>query len=349
MHSVRFLQIEPTTRCNFTCGFCAGRKMPQADLSQQTFQAALSAFPDVEHIELQGEGESLMHPLIFDFIAQARAKNVRVSFITNGSYLSDENVARLLDLGIERISVSIESARADLFRKIRGGKLEKVRRGLATLLAERTRRGLDRPSVGLSITVLKSTQGELPAILALYEELGLDGGITMQPLERKADYAKIYSDEIAQETLSDQEAGTLWVKFLANPSVVALQKRRSKVPGFYDQLMADWKPASRRCPWLDAGTYVSNDGRVSPCCMIKDPAHALGQLGVDSPAQLLAARSKLAQTLARGQIPPPCQGCELARFAVLKKPSLIYWGLRGVWERLFGRLPQQPYPKQTAG
>src|SRR5262245_45883400 len=60
--SVRFLQIEPTTRCNFTCGFCAGRAMAQTDLPFERFAETLDSFPAVEHIELQGEGESLMHP-----------------------------------------------------------------------------------------------------------------------------------------------------------------------------------------------------------------------------------------------------------------------------------------------
>lgn len=333
--STQFLQIEPTTRCNFTCGFCAGRKMPQADLPAERFTLALDAFPDLRHIELQGEGESFMHARFFDMIGEARARGIRVSIITNGSYLSQPNVDKLLDVGIERVSVSMESADEGLFRQIRGGRLDKVKRGIETLVTTRKARGLDRPSVGLSITVLKKTRDELPGILALYDELGLDGGITLQPLERKADYAKVYDAEMAAQTLDDAEVGDVWVQFLGDQTVRALQKQKSKVPGFYDELMAGWRPGLRRCPWLDGGVFVSHDGRVSPCCMVKAPEHALGRIE-DGPEKIEANREVLRAELKRGKIPAPCQGCELARFSVIGKPELVYWGVRGLWRRLFG-------------
>ncbi len=348
METLRFLQIEPTTRCNFTCGFCAGRAMPQTDLAFSTFEATLAAFPELQHIELQGEGESLMHPRFFDMIAAAKARGVRVSFITNGSYLSQENVDRLLDVGVERVSVSMESADAGLFRQIRGGKLDKVQRGIETLIQTRDRRGLDRPSVGLSITVLQRTRGELPAIVALYERLGLDGGMTIQPLERKADYQRCYDEQMSKETLSDKEVGDVWVEFLGDRTIRALQQKKSKVPGFYDELMADWRPGKRACPWLDQGTYISNDGRVSPCCMVKDEAHALGRMGVDSPETILSRRTALREQLKAGEIPTPCKGCELARFSIIGKRELMYWGVRGLWQRWFGRLGARPEDRLPA-
>ena len=342
MPAMRFLQIEPTTRCNFTCGFCAGRAMPQTDIGASTFDAALATFPDLQHVELQGEGESLMHPRFFDMVQVARDRGVRISFITNGSYLSQQNVDRLLAAGIERVSVSIESADEGMFRKIRGGKLDKVVRGIETLLGSRHRLGLDRPSVGFSITVLQRTRGELPAIIALYEKLGLDGGVTIQPLERKADYAKGYDAEMQRETLSDDEVGDVWVEFLGDRTIRALQKRKSSVPGFYDELMASWRPGQKRCPWLDSGAFVGNDGRVTPCCMVKDPRHALGTIGVDSASAILARRDELRGQLAAGQIPAPCQGCELAKFSIIGKTELMYWGVRGLWQRWFGRLGARP-------
>ena len=39
--TISHLQMEPTTRCNFTCGFCWGRHLPQEDIAFETAEKAL--------------------------------------------------------------------------------------------------------------------------------------------------------------------------------------------------------------------------------------------------------------------------------------------------------------------
>lgn len=306
-------------------------------MTYERFEAVLDAFPDLDHIELQGEGESLMHPRFLDMVSEARRRGVRISFISNGSLLNPEPVARLLDLGIDKISVSIESPDEEEFRTIRGGKLSKVVRNLEHLMSERTRLGLDRPVVGFSITVLKSTQHRLHEIIALYRRLGLDGGITLQPLQRMEAYAGHYGEAMNAQALDDDEVEAIWHKFFADKQVRAVEKTRGSVPGFFDEMMEGWKPATGKCPWLERGLYVHNSGHVTGCCMIKDvERHGFGRVGDDSLEDMLGRRSALAGELASGTIPAPCQGCELARFAVMKKSQLVGFGLRGLWARLFG-------------
>ena len=90
---VPFLQIEPTTRCNFTCGFCAGRQMTQSDMNIETFEAIISTMTGVRHIELQGEGEPLLVHDFFEMVqcAYALQPGVDISFITNGSFFTRSN------------------------------------------------------------------------------------------------------------------------------------------------------------------------------------------------------------------------------------------------------------------
>jgi MoaA/NifB/PqqE/SkfB family radical SAM enzyme len=315
--TIEFLQIEPTTRCNFTCGFCCGRSMTQSDLDFAAFERAVARFPGLRHLELQGEGEPLLHPRLFDMIAAARARGIVVSLITNGSLLTAEAAAGLTRGGVEKISISIESADPDRFRAIRGGKLEKVIEGVARLVAAKAGRAL--PRIGFSVTMLRSTADDLEGIVALYERLGLDGGITTQALQRMPGYLAIYPPEVERELLDAREADARYVRFYRRTRAIANPVWSNG--GFYARLMAGWRPTSRRCPWLERGAYVSRDGVVTACCMIKDERHALGRIA-DGDAQVLGRRAAMRGALARGETPAPCEGCEIARYAVMSKLDL---------------------------
>ena len=312
---MEFLQIEPTTRCNFTCGFCCGRSMTQSDLDFATFEKTLATFPHVRYVELQGEGEPLLHPRFFDMLAAARSRGIQVSMITNGSLLTEEAVAQIVAGGVEKISISIESADPAQFRQIRGGKLEKVIDGIARLVA--AKRGL--PRVGFSVTMLRSTSSALDGIIALYERLKMDGGITTQALQRMPGYLASYPPAMQDELLDERAADARYVRFYRRTRAIANPTWGNG--GFYARLMAGWKPASRRCPWLDKGAYVSRGGVVSACCMIKDETHALGRVD-DDPAAIEAKRAAMRDQLARGVTPAPCTGCEIARYATAGKLDL---------------------------
>jgi MoaA/NifB/PqqE/SkfB family radical SAM enzyme len=135
LHNAAFLQIEPTTRCNFTCGFCAGRHMPQQNMAVERLEEVLRAVAPsplpspirgegescgLRHVELQGEGEPMLHPRFFEMAEMIRRLHPRakISLITNGSLLNEENVARIIEIGFHKISVSIESPDPQAFAEL---------------------------------------------------------------------------------------------------------------------------------------------------------------------------------------------------------------------------------------
>lgn len=317
MQAVQFLEIEPTTRCNFTCGFCVGRHMVQQDVSLSTFRAALDAFPGTTHLELQGEGEPLLQPQFFEMVAAARARGIGVSCITNGSLLSAENVGRLLDADLDKVMVSFESLDAETFRRLRGGIIEKVIEGLGRLARERDARGRRRPAIGLAVTVLKDTVGELPAFVALYRRLGLDGGINLQPLNPMPGYRTHYDPSLAGQMISDRELREHVERLRAEPVYGIALDGTASTRGFFDELFAGFEPSRRVCPWLERGAFVTADGWVTPCCTIKDGEKAgMGKVGEATAAELDAARRALATELGEGRTPAPCQGCAIAAMAI---------------------------------
>ena len=312
---VPFLQIEPTTRCNYTCGFCAGRNMEQRDLAPADLERLLDGVEGLQHVELQGEGEPLMHPRFFNMIAAIhhRFPGVGVSLITNGSLVTDENIAALLEHRVARIFVSMESADNERFQAIRGGTFGRVKRGIRRFLDERADRGLSQPTLGIAVTVLRSTAEDLFTTIApLYRELGLDGGIMVQPLQGMAQYTRWYSDAMLGECMTADDNARFNQRVGASPETIALMRERGNGPGFYELLYGSTQGRAL-CPWLENGLYVGMDGAVVPCCHIKDSArHALGRVGEDMDA-IGQRRRQLAGQLAAGQVPPTCAGCGLAR------------------------------------
>lgn len=316
---VVFAQVEPTTRCNYICGFCSGRQMDQSDIAVEDFTRLLDTFPDLEHIELQGEGEPLLHKGFFEMARQARSRGVQLSMITNGSLLSPARVDAILDVGFEAINVSVESPDEAEFRKIRGGSFRKVRQGIARLLQARRERGLETPMVGFAITVLKHTVDRLPEIAEVYEELGMDGGVTLQPLNQMANYQEVYGPEIAEQLMDRADTERLWALVAANAKVSAMLAAAQNSRHFYPALsrrFATW----HGCPWVKGALYVDRHGGITSCCMVKDSAaDGLGKLGLTPVEAVLAKRQEIDAALAAGHPPAQCAGCGYYRAPEARK------------------------------
>ena len=322
---VRLLQIEPTTRCNYTCGFCVGRHLDQSDLSLDTFRHALDLLPELERLEIHGEGEPLMHPDFFEMARLARERGIRLSTITNGSLFSTERIEQILESGLDTLFVSIESPREEEFRDIRGGILSKVVDGIRALLAARRARQLVHPTVGFSVTVLKRTQALMPEIAALYAELGMDGGISAHMLNTMPSYTGFYNSAMAGQLLSPMEQALAWTRYARIIQEPAYQASSAAVH-FSDEVFGQNDPARqsttvrhklakeyRSCPWLDEGLYVNRHGQASGCARIKDTARfGLGDVRRDALDTVLSRRAELGDALRAGDTPAACAGCFVA-------------------------------------
>jgi MoaA/NifB/PqqE/SkfB family radical SAM enzyme len=292
--------------------------MRQGDLGWETFERFLAINPDLQHVELQGEGEPLMHPRFFDMVSACRARGIRVSLITNGSVFTRENVDRLIGDAVESIHVSLESADADEFRTIRGGKFSKVVEGLRLLVARRRELGRDRPVVGFSVTVLRRTLEAIHDIVALYKQLELDGGIGVQLLQDMSCYTQNYDREMLEQLVPQD----LWRRYApVFDAAVKAVPVRADAWSYYGALFGEFDPASRTCPWLERGSYLTIDGAVTGCCLMKNPDHAFGNVMTDPPAVIADRRRALAEMLQQGVVPAPCTGCGVARAVTRTMPG----------------------------
>ncbi len=171
-------QVEVTTRCNFKCTMCprtysSGEK--NLDFSWDLFERFSAFFSKLRLVHLQGWGEPLLHPRIFDMAALVRQKNAQVAFTTNGSLLDERAIAEILHLPMQHVTVSIAGAEASVHDAIRvGSDLDALMGRVSNLVAARKRKGLKEPVVHLSYMVTRASVSGLPEMVRKACEIGVD-------------------------------------------------------------------------------------------------------------------------------------------------------------------------------
>lgn len=139
---IEYLRLSVTDRCDFRCVYCMAEHMTflprKAILSLEELALVARAFVElgVKKIRLTG-GEPLLRrdlPWLVENIAHLPGLQ-EVTLTTNGSQLSSQ-AQTLLQAGVKRINVSLDSLDAERFRQItRSGDLNAVLAGLAAAKA----------------------------------------------------------------------------------------------------------------------------------------------------------------------------------------------------------------------
>lgn len=305
MKNITYLQIEPTTRCNFRCIFCCRSKLEQKDIDIPLFKLALEELPSMYQIHVQGEGEPLLHPEIIEMFRLARKKAHILTTITNGSLLK-KYYKELVDCGIDRIGISIETVDNDAFHRIRGGSLDSIIEGIKQVIQYKKNSKSARPALGFEVALLKENIPELRKIAELYRTLEMDGGISVQPLNTTPFYLDNYDDYLKTQVLASADNlylakevekinRNLHINELVNQSLPLRQSFMKE----------------KECPMLASGLFVHSTGNVTFCCLIKSGEHAfLGDLRNGEIYDILNERSRRLQKYEKfGVYPYECRNC----------------------------------------
>jgi len=131
-----YLQIEPTSICNYRCVFCyqTDNKFNKRStgfmghMKLQTFKLIIDqAKNNIEFISLASRGEPLLCPEIKKMLAYTRGKFLNLKINTNASLLDEEMSHSILKSGVKTLVFSADAASSDLYSRLRvNGKLEKI-------------------------------------------------------------------------------------------------------------------------------------------------------------------------------------------------------------------------------
>ncbi|MEW6662411.1 MAG: radical SAM/SPASM domain-containing protein [Bacillota bacterium] len=174
---LKAVQVEVTTRCNFSCKMCPGcsGEAVQRDMEWSTYLNLAEDFAMAELVYLQGWGEPLLHPKILDMVGLAKSKGCQVGFTTNGSFLHRELISRLVEKGIDFVTVSFAGATAATHEGIRkGSKYDGLVANVNRLVELRQLAGLNRPKITFSYLMMEANLPELSQAVELAHRLGCD-------------------------------------------------------------------------------------------------------------------------------------------------------------------------------
>jgi len=159
-------------RCNLACKHCysisADTDFPGELSTEEVYRVMddLKGFR-VPVLILSG-GEPLMRPDIFDISRRAKQMGFYVGLSTNGTLIDESNIDRIAETGYDYVGISIDGLREthDRFRRLEGAYDASMK---AIRLCHA--RGI---KVGMRFTMTQDNARELPELLDLMEQEGID-------------------------------------------------------------------------------------------------------------------------------------------------------------------------------
>jgi heme b synthase len=170
---LRLVAWEMTQACNLNCVHCRAGACPEKDpdeLSSDEGRALIDSIARVgKPILIMTGGEPLLRPDFFELAQYGKEAGLRVVLATNGVMVTPELAQRIADVGIARVSVSLDGptpADHDAFRKVEGAFAASV-----TGIANLRRAGV---SVQINTTLTRRNRLQLSQMMNLAEQMGAD-------------------------------------------------------------------------------------------------------------------------------------------------------------------------------
>jgi putative metalloenzyme radical SAM/SPASM domain maturase len=200
--TLKKLYIEPTTRCNFRCEMCVKQSSEQnikeGDMSLATFQRLLPHMSTLDAVFFSGIGEPTLHPDLPGFIKTARMHlptKATIGLQSNGSLLTASLFNQLVNKGLNRICLSIDTVDPTAFQHIRkGGEFDQIDQAIHMI-----QKSFNKIELGVEFVLMRKNLHQLPKVIQWAADQQIDFVIVTQMLP----YNSQSSQEIAYGTNTD--------------------------------------------------------------------------------------------------------------------------------------------------
>jgi radical SAM protein with 4Fe4S-binding SPASM domain len=118
------LDIGTTNFCNAACIMCPHSKLKNYGTMEMGLYMKIidnCQILNIREVVLSFFGEPLLDELIFERIKYAKSKDLKVAFYSNGSLINKEAAEKLVESGLDSITISLDGATRETYEKIRKG------------------------------------------------------------------------------------------------------------------------------------------------------------------------------------------------------------------------------------
>jgi MoaA/NifB/PqqE/SkfB family radical SAM enzyme len=315
----RFLEIEVTTRCNLKCKMCEHTywKEPSCDMTFKQFKSIIDQFPKLKWIGLTGIGESFLHPDFFKMLKYVKDRGLYVEIFDNFFLLDKEKSKKLIDIGVDRIILSIDAATKETYEKIRiGANFDIVMRNVKDFLELRKERKAFFPKFEFNYVITSLNIHEAEQFIDLidsFEFKDLYAGKTIN-------YARMLHPF--------KEIENLFVE-VPKDLIDRLHKKAKKkgmLIGWNDDVIVDKLPMWQCREWMMP--FIFATGHVIPCCANNEANRrefqketSLGNVFEKSFNDIWYGEkyTKLKKLLSENKIPKACSYCNIYNLKCAKK------------------------------
>lgn len=264
-HLPIILDIEPISRCNFSCIMCQVKDWDNnkraEDMDFESFTKLIDSQYGLTEVKLQGIGEPLMHKDFFKMLDYLTDRHIWVRTTINGSLLhKNNNYKKLVDSKIGEVQVSFDGATKEVFEKIRvNSNFDKIVENV-TFFNEYANQK-DRLISRMWVLIQNHNSHQIEEFINIAKKMKF----------KRVTFSIGISDWGGQEEFKNSN---LKVKKLDRASIIEkiMELRNIHLElniTFWD--LQEKYNENNICKWPFYRAFIGSDMKISPCCMIANP------------------------------------------------------------------------------
>ncbi|MCL5046228.1 MAG: heme b synthase [Actinobacteria bacterium] len=272
-NQLRLVFWELTSGCNLHCIHCRATAQPGRAPNELSTDEAKALVDDIASfanpiLVLTG-GEPLYRPDFFEIASYASAKGLRVAMATNATLVDEEIAKKIVEAGIQRVSISIDGSNAKTHDSFRGlpGSFDLALEGFDHL----KRLGM---SIQFNTTIARHNVDEIEDILTLAVRKGADAlhifmlvpvGCGLQIADSQMLPAEEY-ERVLNWFYDNARKAKIEFKPTCAPHYFRIMRQRARQEGIEITPQTHGMNAmTKGCLAGSAVCFVSHLGQVQPC------------------------------------------------------------------------------------